>query len=123
MRRKVKRIPDDLAYKITLEYLTTEISQSELKKKYGFGGSGNIYRWITKFGLSKPDEKQIELNRAMKEEQKRKTPQEQKLEAEIASLKRELEHERLKTRALNTLIDVAERELKISVRKKSGAKQ
>ncbi len=38
MKRKVKRFPDELALKIALEYLTTDISQSELKKKYGFTG-------------------------------------------------------------------------------------
>ena len=122
MKRKVKRFPDELAYKITLEYLTTDISQSELKKKYGFSGATTIYRWIAKFGLSKPSDQAIVLQKAMKKEQA-KTAKEKKLEAEIAALKKELEHERLRTLALSTLIDVAEQNLKISIRKKSGAKQ
>jgi transposase-like protein len=122
MRRKVKRFPDELAQKIALEYLTTDISQSELQKKYGFGGSMTLYRWIAKFGLSKPSDKEIELHKAMGKEQS-KTAEELKLEAEIAALKKELEHERLRTLALSTLIDVAERDLKISIRKKRGARQ
>jgi hypothetical protein len=81
-----------------------------------------IYRWIAKFGLSKPSDKEIALQKAMKKEQA-KTAKEKKLETEIAVLKKELEHERLRTLALSTLIDVAEQNLKISIRKKSGAKQ
>jgi transposase len=36
---------------------------------------------------------------------------------------KELEEEKLKVKALNTLIDIAEENLKISIRKKAGAKQ
>jgi ferritin len=52
-----------------------------------------------------------------------KTSQELELEQKLKALEKELEHEKLRTKALNTLIDVAEKELKISIRKKSGAKQ
>ncbi len=91
MKRKVKQFPDELAYKIALEYLTTDISQPELKKKYGFNGNSTIYRWIAKFGLSKPSDQEIELYKAMKKEQKRKSPKEAKLEGQIAASKKELE--------------------------------
>jgi hypothetical protein len=42
---------------------------------------------------------------------------------EIASLRQALAEEKLKTAALNTLIDVAEEQLKINIRKKPGARQ
>jgi len=122
MKNKVKRFPDELAHQIALEYLTTDISQSEIKKKYGFTGAMTLYRWISKFGLSKPSDKELKLNKVMKKEQA-KTAKELKFEEEIASLKKELELEKLRTLALSTLIDVAERDLKISIRKKPGAKQ
>jgi len=44
-------------------------------------------------------------------------------EAETAALKKELEEARLKISALNTLIDVAEDQFKIKIRKKAGARQ
>jgi transposase-like protein len=122
MRRKVKRSPDELALKIAVEYLTTEISQSELKKKYGFSSTNNIYRWISKFGLSSPNEEEMKLKKVIKK-QRPQTTKELKLESEIAILKKELEQERLKSLALSTLIDVAERDLNISIRKKGGARQ
>ncbi len=52
-----------------------------------------------------------------------KPQQERELEQKLKILEKELEHEKLRTRALNTMIDIAEKELKISIRKKSGAKQ
>src|SRR5690349_17748314 len=46
-----------------------------------------------------------------------------KKEPDDAELRKELEEAKLKIIALNTLIDVAEEELKINIRKKSGAKR
>ena len=45
------------------------------------------------------------------------------LEQENERLRKELERERLRSEALNIMIDIAEKELGISIRKKSGAKQ
>lgn len=43
--------------------------------------------------------------------------------AEAEALKKALEEAQMKIKALNTLIDVAEEQLKIDIRKKSGARQ
>jgi hypothetical protein len=48
---------------------------------------------------------------------------EESLEQENERLRKELERERLRSEALNIMIDIAEKELGISIRKKSGAKQ
>lgn len=45
------------------------------------------------------------------------------LQAEIARLKKELTHESLRAAAFNELINVAEKQFNISIRKKAGAKQ
>ena len=55
--------------------------------------------------------------------QKEKTPYERELEAKIAKLEQQLDYEQLRTLALDTMIDIAERDLKIPIRKKSGAKR
>jgi hypothetical protein len=77
---------------------------------------------MRKFGQQAPSQQQIELQRTMAK-QIEKTSQERELEGEVQKLKHQLELERLRILALNTLIDVAERDLKISIRKKAGAKQ
>jgi hypothetical protein len=42
---------------------------------------------------------------------------------ELKALKKALEEANLKIRALDTMIDIAEEQLKIDIRKKSGARQ
>jgi hypothetical protein len=77
---------------------------------------------VRKFGFKIPDEQEIKLQRIMKEESK-KSEHELKLEEKIRELEKSLDYERLKSLALNTMIDIAERDLKISIRKKHGTKQ
>ena len=46
-----------------------------------------------------------------------------KLKSEIEQLRKELDFEKLKSQAYNTMIDIAEKKFSISIRKKRGAKQ
>jgi hypothetical protein len=77
---------------------------------------------MRKFGLKAPSKQQMELQRTMSK-QKEKTPYERELEAKVQKLEQQLEYEHLRTLALDTMIDIAERDLKIPIRKKSGAKR
>lgn len=122
MKTKLNKIPDELQYQIVQEYLTTEITNGELKKKYNFGGNNNIRLWMIKFGISKQNVEQIKQDRVMTSDSS-KSPKELELEHKIRLLEDELNKEKLKTVALTTLIDIAERDLKIDIKKKRGAKQ
>jgi transposase-like protein len=122
MKRKVNHFTDELKMQVVQEYLETDLSQVELQKKYGIKGNASILNWMRKFGLQEPNENLIEIRHAMSKETE-KTSHERELENKVKELEKLLEHERLRTTALNTMIDIAERELKISIRKKSGAKQ
>jgi transposase len=122
MKRKVNQFPDELKFKIVQEYVQSSISKKDLMQKYGVRGNSCIMNWMRKFGLSYPTEEQIKVNNQVTKES-RKTPQERELEQKLKTLEQELEYEKLRTKALNTLIDIAEEELNISIRKKSGAKQ
>ena len=122
MRRKVNQFPDDLKLEIVKEYLSTGISQKELKQKYGFGGGSTIYRWIRKFDIPKPDDDFFNKQEVMSKEV-RKSKSELEQEARIKKLESELAYERLRTEALSTMIDIAEDRFEISIRKKSGTKQ
>jgi transposase len=122
MKRKVNSYTDDFKIKVVQEYLMSDATTSDMKKKYGIKSRGSISEWVRKFGLESPTQREIELQSAMKEQNQR-TPREQELELEVMQLKKELERERLRTLALNKMIDIAERDLKIKVRKNFGAKQ
>ena len=122
MKLKVNSFTDELKFKIVHEYMNTDVSQRELMQKYNIGGTNCITNWMRKFGLKAPSEQQIVLQRVMAN-QKEKTPYEQELEAKVKKLEQQLDNEQLRTLALDTMIDIAERDLKISIRKKSGAKR
>jgi transposase-like protein len=122
MKRKVNKISDEVQLQIVHEYLNSSATQEELKRKYNFGGNNNISNWMRKFGLSKPSEEQIKLHQFMSKE-KQKSTLEQELELKIKKLEDDLKREQFRTMALNTMIDIAERELKVDIRKKSGAKR
>lgn len=122
MKRKVNFYTDEFKFQVIQEYLNTDITHEELKKKHSIKGNSCIPNWKRKFGTSQVTEELINLQRTMSKEEE-KTPRERKLEAKVKELEKALEQERLRTLALNTMINVAERDLKISIRKKSGTKQ
>lgn len=122
MKTKVNQFPDELKLKVVQEYLQTDRSRKELMLKYNIRGNNCITNWMRKFDLQAPSQQQIELQCTMAK-QKEKTPYEQELEAKVQKLEEQIEYEQFRTLALNTMIDIAERDLKISIRKKAGAKR
>ena len=116
--RKYKTTPKEKKAEIISTYLTGDNSYEELGKYYDVTPS-LIRSWVSRYRKKKnvvslqSDTKPLEdMARKKKEE---KSPEVLALEARV----RELELQNL---ALNTLIDVAERN-GIDIRKKSGAKQ
>ena len=122
MKLKVNRFPDELKLQVVQEYLGTTMSQKELMLKYNIRGNNCITNWMRKFGLQSPDQQQIELQHTMSKETE-KTAKERELESKVKQLEQQLDHEKFRTLALNKMIDIAERDLKIVIRKKSGAKR
>ena len=122
MKTKVNCFPDELKLKVVQEYMDTDVSQRELMQKFNIRGTNTIKKWMRKFDLQAPSQQEIELQRTMAK-QKEKTPYERELEAKVQKLEQQLDYEQLRTLALDTMIDIAERDLKISIRKKSGAKR
>ena len=114
--------PDDFKLKVVQEYLDSGVGRQVLQKKYGLPGNGYIHRWMRNFGLTVADQEQHRIQSVMAKETG-KTSKERELEARIKQLEKDLEHERLRVQALDTMITIAERDLKIPIRKKHGAKQ
>jgi len=122
MKNKKNFLPDEVKLQAIEEYMTTDISRDQLKEKYGFGGNNNISKWMRKFDMVKADDDQIKLLQTMAKESQ-KTPREIELEEKIRKLEKDLAYANLRTHALDTMINIAESELKISIRKKPGPKQ
>ncbi len=125
MKTKVKFFSDEFKMKIVHEYLNSDLSQKELLEKYSIAGASNITNWMRKFGFETPlgqtTRRQHHATTMSKSD--KKTPQELALEAKIQELEKNLKFEKLRSLALDTMIDVAEEQLKISIRKKPGTKQ
>ena len=112
--KKVNRYTDEFKMKVVYDYLHGDKSKEELRRAYGIGGGSAILGWIRKFEGVSP--KKLIMSKDSK-----KTKED--LLKEIELLKKQLEYEKLKSVAFDTMIEIAEEEFKIPIRKKFGAKQ
>ncbi|HTE26431.1 helix-turn-helix domain-containing protein [Flavitalea sp.] len=92
------------------------MSLKEAQVAYKIKSSKIIREWLRQYKSEKVEiciEKQVPMSK------KKKVP----ATPQTAALQKALQEAELKIKALNTLIDVAEEQLKIDIRKKSGARQ
>lgn len=105
------------------EYLLGCFTYRELEKKHGVSRQ-TINEWVLDYqGIprSKTIRRQKATLQLMKGKQKEeKTPP---LSKEVLELQKQLEQERLHNKLLTAMIDIAEQELKIPIRKKYGTRQ
>lgn len=114
------------------EYLTGHYTKIELWKKYTGQEAehGHILRWMRRLGYI-PKAKAVKRKKKFLHSQKQppvtldtensdKTPME--LQKRIKELERQLENAELKVEGYELMIEIAEKELKIPIRKKSGTK-
>ncbi len=111
--------------KVIREYLLTDSSSRFLIKKYEIRSESAIQKWMHQLGYEltgrqgKPKfEPLIEFDLP----KDKKQPSQQELQKRIRELERQLEDEKLRSEAFSRIIDKTEKELKISIRKKSNTK-
>jgi transposase-like protein len=120
----------DLKTQIIQEYLTQGGGFRKLAEKYGISRT-TICKWVLIHqGIHNlpPTEKQQKhsLYSMSNKRKKLNTEEQQSLEAmqqKIAALEKQLEWEKLRAEALDTMINIAEKDLNIQIRKKPGAQQ
>ena len=120
----------DLKTQIIREYLTQGGGFRKLAEKYGISRT-TICKWVLIHqGIHNlpPTEKQQKhsLYSMSNKRKKLNTDEQQSLEAmqqKIAALEKQLEWEKLRSEALDTMINIAEKDLNIQIRKKPGAQQ
>jgi len=115
--KNVNYYSDGFKKSVVDEVLKGVLSKEEARCKYGIKGSSAVLNWIRKFDgnesrFMKSKSNSVKSGKSAEE-----------LEAENARLRQELDIEQLRNRALNVMIDIAENQFKIPIRKKSGAKQ
>lgn len=113
------RYSKEFKLKVVEEVLRGELSKEEARRKYGLRAKSGVLNWMRTFGVS--GHKQMpDFFVRMKEKESNDS---EALKKRIRQLERALEDAQLKAEGYSRMIDIAERELKISIRKKSSAKQ
>jgi transposase-like protein len=97
------------------EYLAGDVSYRELEGRYGVSSS-TLNRWVKEHKKEKGPEREA-MERVASGLGREELPR------GVKELRRELEEARLHNKLLNTMIDIAEEQLGIEIRKKRGAKQ
>lgn len=102
---------------MVLAYMKGGVTFRGLEKKYGVNFR-TIHRWV----------KECEVLKGPEEEAKGKARRElvasdAELSDDVRRLRRELEEARLYNKLLNAMIDIAEEQMGVDIRKKRGAKR
>lgn len=113
---KKKAFTNESRRSIVRAILQGRITITEAQKQYGIKSRYTLQKWLRTF--SQANEAVIASGPIEMKNKKKSTETE-----EIKALKKALADSQLKIAALETMMDIAERELKIEIRKKSGAKQ
>ncbi len=87
-------------------------TKAELRRRYNISGNSCIPRWLKKYGKFTYQDK-LTIGRPMKDPQSQRIKE---LEAQLAKKEQEL-------LVFKKFIEIAERELKVEIVKKSGSKQ
>ena len=120
----------DIKSQVIQEYLETGVGYRKLADKYGVSRT-TINKWVLIHqGIHNipPTQKQHQyyLSSMNSSTEKNNPQQQQEMEAmqqKIALLEKQLEWEKMRSFALDTMINVAEKQLDIVIRKKSGSQQ
>ena len=102
------------------EIVAGRMTQKEALDRFDFGNNLNTSRttlstWMKRYNPSIPVTLPV-----MTEKERQKL---EALQKQVKELEKQLENAQMKNVALETMIDVAEEQLKIKIRKKSGPKQ
>ena len=124
VKRTQKDYPMSFKLSVVREYEETEISLGELARKYGIQGNNTIRRWINKFGTF--DWQNLTLQPMAKTKNQELLELREKvkvLERKNARLEKELEQKDMKAEFFDLMIEIAEEEYGVDIRKKCSPGQ
>jgi len=113
MKKSDKTVQEQEA--IIAEYLLGDTTYRKLGAKYGVDFRA-IHHWVTRF-QGKPVKKAKPKIKSTDDLPQKELP------TDVKQLQEELRKAKLHNKLLNAIIDIAEEQLKIDIRKKSGTKQ
>lgn len=119
MQKQPQYFSDSFKIGVIQRVVSAEMTKEQARIYYGIGGNSAILNWMRKFGYTADSPAPIAM--------KKKPPTGPALDP--VTLKKQLKHtqkllerEQLRSEFYQTMIDIAERELGVSIRKKSDTK-
>lgn len=110
----LKTYSEDFKRQVLAEVQMGLISKEQARRTYNIGGSTTILKWMRKFEAKDPfNRRMMQYNKSSKDD----------LVKRIKEPEHQLEDEKLRAEGLSKMIDIAEDQLKIAIRKKSDTKQ
>lgn len=124
VKRSQKDYPMSFKLSVVKEFETGGVSLCELSKKYGIQGSHTIRIWINKYGTFDWQNRVINPMAKTKDQELLELREKLKvLERKNARLEKELEVQDLKASFFDLMIDIAEEEYGVDIRKKCSPEQ
>jgi transposase len=123
--RRIQIYDEAFKRKVIDEYLAGGISKMDLLRKYNIQTKSGIQRWMKKFGYTdvyKSTEIKFTSITSVDLAKKTDMKNDNDLLKKIRELERQLAEEKLRSEAYARIIDKAEKELKIPIRKKPNTK-
>lgn len=122
---EIRRIYDNqFKHQVISEYLETKCSKMSLLRKYDIHSKSAVQRWMKKYGYQDIYQEKINkfaiTNTSMARNKQGEDIRD--LQLKITLLEKQLEIEKLRSKAYARVIEIAEQELKIPLRKKYNTK-
>lgn len=108
-----ERYDEALKLAVISEYKSGLVSKRALARKYGIKSGYTITLWIRKLAEENSGSSAMDYSKSEKKD----------LIKRIKELERQLEDEQIRSLGYSKMIDIAEEQLNISIRKKPGTKQ
>jgi transposase len=124
--KKVKmynRYPNDFKRKVALEYLSGRFSYSVAAEEYGLADKSVVREFVKWYRRNHELSETNDTNLMAKSKATSPKANDPELEKRIKELEAELRLSKLKVEALETMIDIAEDQLHVDIRKKSGSQR
>jgi transposase len=118
--------PREFKVKIIEEYLQTGQSKGAIEKRYGIKGHASILKWMRSLGyinlLGEVATLSKKTDDIMSKAKKGENLESSKLEERIKELEKQLEDERLRSESYRRMIEIAEKQHNIPIRKNFNTK-
>jgi transposase len=118
-----RRYGKALKRKIAEEYLSGKFSYAVAAEEYGLKDKEVVKEFVRWYKRALYLEQMEEKDHKESSQEESPASTESPTQEQVHDLKQQLEQAKLKIAGLESLIDLAEQELKIAIRKKSGTKQ